>query len=142
MARLPRVVVDASVACKWFVPESRPEGALRLREALSEGQLLVLAPALMPYELANALRYHPSMTRERLRLAIRSLFDLQVALIHPSSAALREAAEFAYAKKLTIYDACYAMLSEAHSCDLVTDDTRLLRASGRAIPSHEWSLDR
>ena len=46
-----RVVVDASVAIKWFVPEIHAEAARRL---LREGMTL-LAPDLIWAEVANAL---------------------------------------------------------------------------------------
>lgn len=46
-----RVVVDASVAIKWFVPEVHAEAARRL---LREGMIL-LAPDLIWAEVANAL---------------------------------------------------------------------------------------
>lgn len=139
MARLPEVVVDASVVCKWFVPEAGSEGALDLREAHIEGRVRVLAPDLLAYELANALRHHPSMSTDRIRTATRSLFDMQISLERPSSASWVRAADFAYREKLTIYDACYAVLAVGHSCPLVTDDSRHLRASKLAIPSSEWS---
>ena len=48
---LSRVVVDASVAIKWFVPEVHAEAARRL---LREGMTL-LAPDLIWAEVANAL---------------------------------------------------------------------------------------
>ena len=48
---LSRVVVDASVAIKWFVPEIHADAARRL---LREGMTL-LAPDLIWAEVANAL---------------------------------------------------------------------------------------
>ena len=139
MAQLPEVVADASVVCKWFVEESGTEAALRMRDAHTEGAIRILAPDLMPYEVANALLHHPAMSAERLRRATRALFDLQISLARPSAADLGQAAEFAFRKRLTIYDACYAVLAERHSCSLVTDDNRLLGASTRAVPLSKWS---
>ncbi len=141
MARLPEVVVDASVVCKWFVPETGSDRALALRDAHAEGRIRIIAPDVLCYEFANALRHHPGMSAHRLRAEVRFFFDLQVGLVPPSSAILGLASELAFREKLTIYDAVYAILAEAHSCSLVTEDSRLLRASDRAVPISGWSLD-
>jgi predicted nucleic acid-binding protein len=142
MARLPEIVADASVVSKWFVPETASDIAVLLRDGHAEGRLRLLAPSLMPYEVANALRYHPAMTSERLREAVRALFDLQVHLVRPSPELLEPAAAFALQEKLTLYDACYAVLADRHSCPLVTEDSRLLRSSTRAVSLSKWSLQR
>jgi len=138
VARVPEVVVDASVGCKWYLPEAGAEEALSLRDAHAEGEIRLLAPSLIAYELANALRHHPDMTANRLRSAVRWFFDLQIALVPPSGPELSRAAEIALARDLTVYDASYAALAEDRGCPLVTDDSRLLAASDRAIPPSRW----
>lgn len=139
MARLPEVVADASVVCKWFVQEKGTEDALTLRDAHAEGEVRILSPSLLCYEIVNVLRHHPAMSPERLRSATRAFFDLQLTLVRPMAAALAEAVDFAFREKLTIYDACYAVLAESRSCPLVTEDRGLLRASPRAVPVSRWS---
>jgi predicted nucleic acid-binding protein len=138
VARVPEVVVDASVGCKWYVPEPGAEAALSLRDAHADGEIRLLAPSLITYELANALRHHPGMTPSRLRSAVRWFFDLQIALAPPSSSELIRAGDIALARGLTVYDASYAALAEDRGCPLVTDDARLLRASDRAVPLSKW----
>jgi predicted nucleic acid-binding protein len=141
VARLPEVVADASVVCKWFVTEPDSSAALTLRRAHAEGRVRIIAPQLLGYEVANALRHHPTMSPGELRAAIRYFFDLQIALAPLSSASLSHAADYAYSEKLTIYDACYAVLAESHSCPLVTVDSHLLRASDRAVSISDWFPD-
>ncbi|MGA7861749.1 MAG: type II toxin-antitoxin system VapC family toxin [Thermoplasmata archaeon] len=140
MARLPEVVVDASAVCKWFVPEVDSEAALGLRDAHADGRIRIIAPDLLSYEVANVLRHHPAMSADRLRSAMRHFFDLQVALVPPSSALLGLASGYAHREKLTIYDAVYAVLAESRSCRLVTADSRLLGTSNRAVPISQWTL--
>jgi predicted nucleic acid-binding protein len=86
VAKLPEVVVDASAVCKWFIPETDSSAAIALRDAHVGGRIRLLAPDLLSYEVANALRHHPGMSGDRLRSAVRSLFDLQVNLVVPSPA--------------------------------------------------------
>ncbi len=125
--------------CKWFVPEPGSAAALPLREAHIEGRIAIIAPQLLSYEVANALRYHPAISRTQLRTAIRDFFGLQIALALPSSESLSRAADFAHRMKVTIYDASYAVLAESHACPLITDDSRLLHTSELAISVSDWA---
>ena len=62
MERVPKnLVVDASVAAKWFVPETDSDKAVTLRNRHVEGGLTLMAPDLLIYEVANALVYHPEI---------------------------------------------------------------------------------
>jgi len=55
-------VVDASVAVKWYVGEEDRDKALDVREDYLEGKIDLASPALVLYELFNALRYHPALS--------------------------------------------------------------------------------
>ena len=142
MARVQEVVADASVACKWFLPEKGTSAALLLRDDHIEGRVRILAPQLLCYEVANALRYHPALSPEGLEESIRYLYDLQLSLVHPTHRDLSSAAAFARRRRVSVYDACYATLAEKRSCPLITDDTLLLKSSRRAVPLSEWTARR
>ena len=62
MARLEEEVVDASVALKWFVTEPDSDRALALLDDHLGGTRRILGPSLLPFEVGNALRYHPAFT--------------------------------------------------------------------------------
>src|SRR5437867_337897 len=66
MARSATAVVDASVATKWYLPEADTDAALLLRESHLNGDVRLVSPDLMVYEVANALRYHPRAGSDRL----------------------------------------------------------------------------
>ena len=138
MARLQEVVADASVVCKWFLSEKDTPAALLLRDDHVEGRIRILAPELMAYELANALRYHPALSSEDLQESVRYLYDLQLSLVPATYRDLGAAAQFARRQRVSVYDACYAILAENRSCPLITDDALLLRASRRAVPLADW----
>jgi len=142
VARIQEIVADASVACKWFLPEKGAEAALSLRENHIEGRVRILAPELICYEVANALRYHPAINTEKLRDSIRSLYDLQLSFTHLTSSDLSFAAEFARRHRVSVYDASYAILAEKRSCPLVTDDALLLKVSRRAVRLSDWTSHR
>ncbi len=139
MARQPEIVADASVVCKWYLPERGTEQALALRQAHIDGRVRLVAPDLLCYEVANALRYHRGMNAGELREAMGFFFDEQVGLIVPTRRDLSTAAQVALERSLTVYDATYAVLAERRRCPLVTDNTKLLRGSERATPLASWA---
>ena len=61
------VVLDASVLVKWFVEEDASDKALMLRDKYIEGELVILAPELILYEVLNALYFKRLFSREELR---------------------------------------------------------------------------
>jgi predicted nucleic acid-binding protein len=122
------VVLDTSVVVKWFRQgEILAAPALELRAAYLDGQIAVFVPALLAYELANVLRYKPDLTAGQVQDAIRSLFDMGLEWVSPTSAAMRRAAEIAYACEATIYDAAFVALAESLGATYVTADERLAR---------------
>ena len=118
------LVLDASVALKWYVPEEHADiahGILRSGEQL-------IAPQLVLAEVANAswklVRRGELDARQHHRkaAAIARPFDL----LAPLSALLPRAAALALELDHPIYDCFYLALSEARTAPLVADDRRLL----------------
>ncbi len=64
MARRREVVVDSSVAVKWFSQEDKTNEALALRDSHVRGLVTLLATPLPSCELANALRYKPDYDKD------------------------------------------------------------------------------
>src|SRR5512136_2834574 len=99
------LVLDTSVVVKWFRQGEVLAGpALKLRADYLDGQIAVFVPALLAYELANVLRYKTDLTAGQVQDAIRSLFDMGLEWVLPTSAAVRRATEIACACEATIYD--------------------------------------
>lgn len=123
------VVVDSSVAMKWFVPEVLSDRALRFLDGTFE----LFAPDLLIPECGNVL--WKRMSRSELRAdeareILRALGRTPVRIV--GSQALVEAAfEIATAFRRTVYDGLYVALAVARECVLVTADERLARALAR-----------
>jgi len=126
------VVVDTSVVVKWFSREKDDEAARRLRGDLIGERVLVMAPDLLLYELANALRFHPRFSAEDVAAAVDSVIDLGIRLIPAPACPMREAAETAFKTKITAYDAVFASLAAAESIPLITADEKLAGKVGSA----------
>lgn len=121
-----RVVVDASVAVKWFFPEAGSQGALRLLE----GEPDLLAPDLIRAEVGNVLwkKWRRSEIEEQeAGLILRDFKRLPLQIC--SSEPLTEAAwELAHTLERSFYDSLYLALAILAECPLVTADAKLYNA--------------
>lgn len=119
------LVVDTCVAYKWLsaAGEDAVEQALDLLEARSRGDVVLVAPATMPVELVNALRYS-GLERDDILALVEDLDLSHVELFDTSSQRLAQATSLAYNHGLSVYDALFLALAEELDCPLVTADRR------------------
>ncbi len=117
--------LDASVIVKWFTREEKREEALRYREMFINDEIEIVVPDLILYEIGNALRYNPSFNDEDVRLAVRSLIDLGINIIIPTTEILDMAINLAFKYDTTLYDSVYLALAEILNDTLVTADKNL-----------------
>lgn len=130
MARPPTGVVDASVAEEWFLAEPATDAAIELRRRHLESLVRLVAPDLLVYEVANALRYHPRIGAEPWADHIGDLFALDIGFDPASEPSLRATIGTAFRYGLSVYDAAYIALAERLDTVLYTADESLLRAAG------------
>jgi predicted nucleic acid-binding protein len=126
---LTRLVVDASVAIKWFVPERHSSDAHRL---LSENYEL-LAPDLIWPELANAL-WKKHQRGELIEAAAKGIlrdFARFSLVVQPSAPFVDAALDIAVRRGHTVYDSLYLAVAVARQCALVTADNKLYQAVKR-----------
>jgi len=121
------VVIDASVAVKWFNIEEYSDLADKLKEKHIKGEIILAAPVLIVFEVANALRYSPDLGMDDVKNAIDDFLDLQVVLYFPEREWMSNAIEHAYKKGITLYDACYTALAKYLKSFAYTADQRLAR---------------
>lgn len=119
------LVVDASVALKWVLPEEGRDRALGL---LTEDELI--APDLLHVECANALTM-------RVRRGLISPVDASDALhvilnapvlIRTSASLVSKAHDLSIELQSTAYDSLYLALAVAEGAVLVTADEKFARA--------------
>jgi len=124
---LSEVVVDASVVVKWFVEEEWSREARMLKDDYAAGEVDLIAPALMPFEVLNALRYSSAFGGEELIQVAHILDDLQIALYGLEGDYAEKTIMLALGKGITVYDAAYVALAEIRKALLYTADEKLLR---------------
>jgi predicted nucleic acid-binding protein len=120
------VVLDTSVIVKWF-REVLANRALIVRDAYLAGQITVVVPSLVAYELANVLRYKDDLSTDQVQKAVGGLFAIGMEWMPPSSDGLRRTVEIARTYNTTVYDAAFAALAEGLEAAFLTADERLAR---------------
>jgi predicted nucleic acid-binding protein len=136
---LTPVVVDASVAMKWFVPEGLSAEAVRLLD----GDFELMAPDLLYPEFGNVL-WEKISRGEIPRAEGAAILDGlgKIPFVVIAAPPLLEAAlEIALATRRTVYDSLYVAAAVSRNCALVTADERLVHAfAGSALAPHVRSL--
>jgi predicted nucleic acid-binding protein len=128
------IVLDASVAAKWYVRENDSERA----QALIDRGLLFAAPDIFFAEVANALRKQHredgQLDAASVRLAVDDLLRVGVESVS-SSILLQRATEISLTLNHPVYDCLYLCLAERRNTVVVTADKKLC---GR-VGGSEWA---
>jgi predicted nucleic acid-binding protein len=119
---MEKVVIDTSVAVKWFSAEEDTDKALQLRDRHVTGELELVATPLLICELVNALRYKPDFDAAKLKRAIGSLCKLHLRIEPITEALLRTGAKIAFDGDVTLYDALPVAVALLSGTRCVTAD--------------------
>ena len=123
---MTRFVVDASVATKWYLPESDSAAAEHLLRA--EHELIV--PDLLFAEVGNALwkRWHKrEISPNDVRAALSALEAVPLR-IAPARLLVMAGSDLAIKFRWPIYDCLYLALAEKEDCTMITADRRFYSA--------------
>ena len=133
------IVVDASVAAKWFLPakgEMLTEEAFGLFRRYAIGEIRFVVPDLFWAELANVL--WKAVRRGRCSKAaaetgLASLVERKLSTV-PSPTLLEAAFRIAIAFDRTVYDSLYVALAVHSKTQLITADERLANSLAAHFP--------
>jgi predicted nucleic acid-binding protein len=114
------------VAAKWVIPERDTPRAVQLRDEFRTGVHELIAPDVLPPELAHALTR--AERQGRITGAVTRLIDVLTTspIVIPSLPLLLRAADISSTTRVRVYDCLYVALAEREACELVAADTRLL----------------
>ncbi|ABL77460.1 type II toxin-antitoxin system VapC family toxin [Thermofilum pendens] len=123
-------VVDASVVVKWFVEEEGSDKALKVRDMYVEGEVELVAPELLVYEVLNALYYKRLFSEEEMAQVLEALEAYSFKLYPLKGEYARKALEISYRCDVTVYDASYVALAVLRDTYVYTADEKLARRLG------------
>lgn len=135
------VVVDASLAAMWALPEPHSIRALTLAEHWGRDEVRLLAPCLLVAEVTNAL--YKRVLRKEVDLstaeaALGVIFAFHVELREEPGLPARALSLARRLQRPTTYDCHYLALAERYDCALWTGDRRFYNAVHRAEPRVRW----
>ena len=126
-----KLVIDTSIAEKWYVSAPDTAKALRLRIDFHAHLHELLAPDTLLAECTDVV-----VNAEKKRLidpgeALTSIDDLRLVALdfRPCGPLLRRAAEISFLTQLKVAPCLYLALSEQEQCQLLTADQRVIRAT-------------
>lgn len=133
------VVLDASVAAKWFLPpadETLLEEALDLLGRYTKGEIRFIVPDLFWSEFGNILWKAMRQGRCSRATAESALADMRNRKVPTVSSLELLDNAFAIAAQFgrTVYDSVYVALAIASKADMVTADERLANALAAYFP--------
>ena len=119
------LVLDSSVVIKWFSEEEGTDMALSIREKHINGEVEVVVPDLLLYEISNALRYNKNIDEDEVKEAVESIVKLGIDIIVPTREIMDLAISYAFKYNLTVYDAYFLSLASMLQFGCVTADEKL-----------------
>jgi predicted nucleic acid-binding protein len=133
------VVLDASVAAKWFIQETGREQALKVLD-----RPVRHAPDLIIAEIGNVVwkkAIRGELTSDQARFICASLARYFLVL-HRSEALIDRAIEMALQLRHPVYDCLYLSCAERAGGSLITADEKLLAAlTGTTLASKAMHID-
>jgi predicted nucleic acid-binding protein len=136
-----KVVIDASLAAMWAVPERHSQPALTLAERWARAGTRLLAPCLLLAEVTNAL--YKRIVRREMELdaaqaALRIVLGFPIEIREEPGLQERAIILAHKLRQPTTYDCHYLALAEHHQCDLWTGDQRFHRSVKDTMPFVKW----
>jgi predicted nucleic acid-binding protein len=123
------LVLDTSVAVKFYVPEEDKEKAERLLASATAGEIELLAPATLMPEAYNAVwqqHRRGEMSLGEVR-EVWTRFDTVPVILYATEDLVSRAGEITADTGVIVYDALFLALAEDANTVMITADDKLLR---------------
>lgn len=125
---MEKVVLDASIALKWFFPREKNSNiARRILKKAKKEKLEVIVPQIFFFEVVNAVKTKAKSTVKDVLEVINKIFSLKLVSKKADERLLTKANFYAQKYDLTIYDASYLALAKILGVNLITADEKLGR---------------
>lgn len=120
------VIVDASVAFKWFLKnEENIDQALTILTLHQNKQNVILVPDILFYELANAWATKTALTVKGIKTFLKDLQNIKLEIEVINFELLNQAVVLSKKYKISLYDAIYIALARQKKYLFITADQKL-----------------
>lgn len=122
------VVIDTSVAYKWFsTEEEHVSQALKLLNAHLQKKEILVSPNIIIYELANAWATKTKLPIEKIKIFLKDFEQIKIKIEPMTFEMIEKAAKFSKDHHVSVYDASYAVLAEKKKCNFITADSKFVK---------------
>lgn len=133
------VVIDASVAAAWLLPDEHDERSERVYARVRLGEIELHAPELWLWECGNIIANSVKRSRmtpddAMLTWSVLDAVRSRVELTTPAPSQVRAALTLALEHTLSLYDAAYLWLAMSLKLPLLTHERQLAAAAKGAVP--------
>jgi predicted nucleic acid-binding protein len=131
-----RLVIDASVACRFLLPEELSDRANLVLQGFLDGELELIAPGLVNYEVGNALWKavrQGVLEFSDAKLAYSDFLRLGLVPVELRREQHIDALKWGVEVDSTYYDSVYVSLSKSTGATLLTADDALFEKVGGEI---------
>jgi len=130
---MKNVVVDTSVAMKWFFPESGFKKALELKDQHFKKEISICSRDLFLYEFTSAFKNYASQKIEEkdFAIAISALMSLKIKFLPLKFQETNNLFTLSQKLNISIYDGSFVLLAQSLKAPLYTSDRKLfIKAKG------------
>jgi len=134
------LVVDSSVAIKWFVVEPYTAEARQILDDYQTGIISFTAPDLIYAEVGNIIwkkQQYQGLAADDAQDIITEFRKIKIR-VTTAEVLLEDAYQLAVKHQRTVYDSLYLALSLRQQCQFVTADEKLVNTIGSFYPNVIW----
>lgn len=139
-----KICLDANVLVSYYCEdENRPETNI-LIDHLASREYFILCPALLNFEITNALsrkERRKIISQDYASEIVRHLFELPIVLLWQNEY-LQESLNIQREALPSIFDAAYVATAKKNDIPLITEDIELLKKGRKVYPAiftvKEW----
>ncbi len=120
------LVIDTSVAIKWLNRDNEEniDKANRILENVRDGQIELLAPELLKYEVGNALLLGKKIAREDIEDLMSIFYSLPITFVTVNQDLANLTFVLAKILGITYYDASFLSIAKQYDATLVTENIK------------------
>lgn len=135
-----RLVLDASVAAKWFSNEDLTDKAVMVRDAFLDGTVDLCAPQHILYEVGNSIWKNKRLSLDDSINAVKSLVAMEIELVMLDAEVAGKSMRLARDLGVAFYDAVYAQISMMQNTPLLTADAKLFETAENTIHLKDYTV--